>query len=329
MWSFNELKVSVVIPTFNSESTINDCLSSLINQTYPPYEIIVIDGGSLDSTVEKIKKYRDISLIEIKEDTPGIASNRGVENAVGDLIFFCDSDCIADKRNLEYHMRAYQRRDDIVGVMGSIRRVNTSTAVSDFRQKQMIVSEWTGNLDKDGTLISYLNTANLTIEKDIFLENRFREDLISCEDVELFIRLKQNGYKILYEPRAVAYHHHPTTIEQLFKQFMWYGQGFFQIDTIYEKKSRNRYQTVSPVRYIDFTDDYLTEAVCLDNRLLCAGCAFDKLQKCKIINEQLLKKKSTAEIDLHRVVCLALAAGILKQRMEINYEPTMQKYLKD
>ena len=56
------MKVSVVVPTFNSESTINDCLSSLINQTYPPYEIIVVDGGSLDSTVEKIQKYRDIKL---------------------------------------------------------------------------------------------------------------------------------------------------------------------------------------------------------------------------------------------------------------------------
>jgi GT2 family glycosyltransferase len=193
----------------------------------------------------------------------------------------------------------------------------------------MIVSEWTGNLDTDGTLTSYLNTANFTIDRNIFLKHRFREDLISCEDVELFIRLKQNGYKIFYEPRAVAYHHHPTTIEQLFKQFMWYGQGFFQIDTIYEKKSRNRYQTVSPVRYLDFTEDYLAKAVVLDNRLLCAGCTFDKLQKCKIIKKQLLKKKSTSEIDLHRVVCLALAAGILKQRMGINYEPTMKEYLKD
>lgn len=316
----DQMKVSVVIPTFNSEITVNDCLFSLYNQTYPPYEVIVVDGGSLDSTIEKIREFRDIKLIQTKEDTPGIARNRGVEVANGDLIFFFDSDCIADKRNLEYHLRAYQKRDDIIGVMGSIRRVKVSTLVSDFRQRQMIRSEWMGNLHKDGTLKSYLNTANLTIEKNIFLENKFREDLISCEDGELFIRLKQKGYKILYEPRAVSYHHHPTTIKQLFKQFMWYGQGFFQIDTIYNKKSRNRYQTVSPIRYLDFTEDQLTEAVVLDNRLLCTGCAFEKLQKCMIITKQLLKKKSTSEVDLHRVVCLALAAGILKQRIGINYE---------
>jgi glycosyltransferase involved in cell wall biosynthesis len=291
--------------------------------------VIVVDGMSEDSTIETVKDFSGVKIICNKEDTPGLARNRGAENANGDILFFCDSDCIVDKRNLESHILAYQRRKDIVGVMGSIRQSNNENLVSNYIQRQMMTSEWSGNIQKDGTIISYLNTANFSVKRDVFLDIRFREDLISSEDVEFFIRLKQQGYQILYEPRAVSYHHHPSTVEELFARFMWYGQGFSQIDKLVGKEMRNRYRILSPARYLDCSEASLKEAVISDNRQLCQDCIFDQLQNCQIRTTQILKKKIWSEVDLHRVVCLALAAGVLKQRMGMNYKPTMRRYLKE
>jgi glycosyltransferase involved in cell wall biosynthesis len=321
------MKISVVIPTYNSEETIEKCLISLSKQTHLPHEVIVVDGGSADSTIEKVKRLQNVKLVLSKQPGLGSSRNKGAEIAVGDIIFFCDSDCLVDRRTLEYHSGVYKRRDDIVGVMGSIRRAGIKTRVSDFVQKQIFASEWLGNLRQNGTLISHLSCANFTMDKYIFLKKKFREDLVSYEDIELFIRLKKTELKVFYEPRAVVYHHHPTTIDQLFKRFMWYGEGFFQVDKIHGKDFRDRYRFFSPARYIDFPESCLQEAVFSNNRLLCNGCMFDSLQKCRIRNPQLMKNKIETDVDLHRVTCLATAAGILKKRTHIDYEPTVREFL--
>ncbi|MFX0135847.1 MAG: glycosyltransferase, partial [Candidatus Hodarchaeota archaeon] len=216
------MKISVIIPTYNSEKTIGDCLRSLNTQTFPPYEIIVVDGGSMDSTIEKVKEFKEVKLI-INEapDTPGSARNRGAEITGGNIIFFCDSDCIVDQRALEYYLKAYKSREDISGVMGLIRNADPGKIVSDFVQNLIITNSWSGNLKNDGTIKSYFCSANFTIKRSDFLLEKFRDDLVSCEDVELFLRLNKNRLKIFYEPRAVVYHYHPTTVEQLFRQYKW------------------------------------------------------------------------------------------------------------
>ncbi len=315
------MKISVVIPTFNSERTIGECLRSLREQSIPPFEIIVVDGKSTDSTTKIVNDFKKVKLLTNEQrDTPGSGRNRGAKTATGDIVFFCDSDCIEDQRALEYHTRAYGARDDIVGIMGSIRRTGIRTRVSVYIQRQIMASEWIENLNQDGTLKRHLNSANFSMVKKVFLEKRFREDITSAEDIELFIRLKKDRLKIFYEPRAVAYHHHPVTIEQLFKKSKWYGEGIFQVDKIHGKDFRDRYQIFSPVRYIDFSKDYLHSAVFFNNKLLCLGCGCDAIQKCRIRKPKLMKEKIDSDVDFHRVGCLAIAAGILKQRAGLDYQ---------
>jgi cellulose synthase/poly-beta-1,6-N-acetylglucosamine synthase-like glycosyltransferase len=67
---------------------------------------------------------------------------------------------------------------------------------------------------------------NLSLDRELFLRNRFSEDLLSCEDIELFIKLRRmKGVVILLEPRAVVYHLHPNSLQELFAQRKWYGKG--------------------------------------------------------------------------------------------------------
>jgi len=87
--------ISVVIPTFNEEENIAQCLVSLSHQTVPrsEYEIIVVDGGSKDATCEIAKKYADNVFTQTSRKVGG-ARNDGVKAAKGDVIATTDADCI-------------------------------------------------------------------------------------------------------------------------------------------------------------------------------------------------------------------------------------------
>jgi len=324
------MSISVVVPTRNSEKTIDGCLSSLCQQTYPAQQLIVVDGKSTDSTIERVRRFQNVKLIQNPpNDTAGIARNRGAEVATGDIIFFCDSDCIVERKALQYHATAHEKRKDVIGVMGSIRNATSGNPISDFVQKQVLMSEWSENLDVDGTIRRYFCSANFTMLRRGFLERRFREDLVSSEDADLFIRLSQEGSRILFEPRAFVYHHHPTTLEQLFRRFFWYGESLPQMQRIHGDVFTERDREFSRMRYLFFSKKYLQAAVLTDNRLLCEGCMSGTLQHCGVHCSQLAGSITQSEVDLHRLTCLATAAGILKQRAGIDCEATIGGTLTD
>lgn len=88
-------KVSVIIPVHNSEKYIQECINSVINQTYKNLEIIIIDDKSTDNSVNIIKNIKDkrIKLIELSINSgAAIARNKGIETSTGDYICFLDSD---------------------------------------------------------------------------------------------------------------------------------------------------------------------------------------------------------------------------------------------
>jgi len=312
------MKISVIIPTYNSEEDIERAITSLLTQTLKPHEIIVVDGGSTDSTTEIAGEFRDVNLIiNHKSHRPGSSRNLAADIAEGDVLFFFDSDCIADGRLLEWHIRTYERRNDIVGVKGSIRSMKRGK-VSDFVEKQLLASQWT-NLMPDGTMGIFHAGTNFSIYREVFLEMKFREDFISCEDTELFIRLRKRNLKVFYEPRAFLYHRHPDTLEELFEQRKWYGEGIYQLVKIHGRDFTSIYPLFSTEKYMNSPRKFLYDAVFRDNRLLCDGCRVSTLQGCKIEVPKLKEKDIVTDIDIHRVTCLALAAGILKRRTGIDY----------
>ena len=106
----SNIKFSIIIPTYNSESEIERALQSIRNQTFKNYEIIVIDDCSTDNTYEVLKKYNDIKLIKNTTNLKaGGARNRGLEVALGEYIIFLDADdYLAEKDTL-------QKINDVIG----------------------------------------------------------------------------------------------------------------------------------------------------------------------------------------------------------------------
>ncbi len=93
--------VSIVIPIYNEEEVIKDCLESLQKQSYKDLEIILVDDGSTDSTLKIIEncklKIVNLELLRQQHRGPGVARNLGVSKAKGDILVFVDADMTFDK----------------------------------------------------------------------------------------------------------------------------------------------------------------------------------------------------------------------------------------
>lgn len=112
-------KVSVVIPCYNVEEYIGECLDSLCRQTYPNIEIICVDDGSSDRTVDVILQYckadNRISLLQQEHQYAGIARNNGLKKASGEYICFLDGDDFFQNNMIEKMLKIAEQYDtDIV-----------------------------------------------------------------------------------------------------------------------------------------------------------------------------------------------------------------------
>ena len=213
--------VSVIIPSYNSKDYIAQCLEKILDQSYPRdrYEVIVVDNGSTDNSPAIIQTYPVKFLTESRKG-PSAARNTGIRHAAGEYILFIDTDCMAGKDLIQRHMDAqayYRKQDPAVRVVGGgIAGINRNFwALCDN------YCSWYMNHPKLKPRIEerqHLPTANLSVERTVFEttglfdENmRFGEDSMFCKMV------KQKGYKLYFEPKAVAGHINRTSFQGLMR----------------------------------------------------------------------------------------------------------------
>lgn len=107
--------ISVIIPAYNSEPFIEDCINSLVNQSYDNYEVIVVNDGSTDFTEMKVnsyvEKYENINLVTQTNQGVSAARNTGIDKAKGDYILFLDADDCLDNYMLEELVSSIEEND--------------------------------------------------------------------------------------------------------------------------------------------------------------------------------------------------------------------------
>lgn len=159
--------ISIIIPVYNTEKYIERCLQSVLAQTYQQFEIIIVDDGSTDGSIEICKKYAfktsQIKIIQIKNSGLSVARNVGIRNASGDYICFVDSDDWIDCFLLEKAVSCFHSYDcDIVKFTSTITSLeqtkldskdydieiyNTSGALHEYffgDEKKLRVQVWSG-----------------------------------------------------------------------------------------------------------------------------------------------------------------------------------------
>ena len=203
--------VSIVIPTFNGAQRIGKCLDALSKQLPPrPVEILVVDDGSTDNTVEVVSSYPGTRVLSQRNAGPAAARNRGAFESRGKLILFTDDDCIPTPDWLDAMLAPFAD-PEIVGVKGTY-RTSQSSLVARFVQLEY---EDKYRLMVDLATIDFIDTYSAGFRRERFLEMRGFDTSFpaACaEDVELSYRMSARGWQMRFVPSATVWHTHPDTL---------------------------------------------------------------------------------------------------------------------
>ncbi len=220
-------RVSVIIPAYQAESCLADCLRSVLDQTLPRdgYEVIVVNNGSTDRTAEIAESF-EVRLVE--EPRRGVAAARqaGVESSRGELTVFTDADCVADRAWLAALTARFDRQPDLGGVGGYLAAYRLQTPIQYYISERELLAQEVA-LDDRPTSPPFLITANALIPKQLIqavggFDPRFA---VSGEDADLCWRIADRGYRFAFAPEAVVYHHHRPTMNAFCRWMYRYGKG--------------------------------------------------------------------------------------------------------
>jgi glycosyltransferase involved in cell wall biosynthesis len=219
------IEISVVVPVLNEEESIRILLDGLLNQTLPPNEIVITDGGSIDATREIIEEFvgrgAPVKLVRERDSLPGRARNVGVENARCDWIAFTDAgtrpaaDWLAEL--------AGKARDDGAAavVFGSYEPVVDSF----FRQCAAIAYVPATTLTPNGP-VRPLSIVSALMRRTVWEGvGGFPEHLRSAEDLVFMNRIEAGGYRITRAPRAVVYWTIQPGLWKTFRRFVTYSRN--------------------------------------------------------------------------------------------------------
>ena len=215
MHNMDAMKVSVIIPVYNEQENIGSCLEHLVKQSYKNIEIIVVDDGSTDGSIETVRKY-PVQLLRQEHKGPGAAKNLGVSKSRGNIVVFVDSDEFCNEDYVKSLIRPILEKK----VIGTI---SNDAHISNVNNKWARCRSISEGLEK----------ANLGVriaDDDIFraiLKNRFLEvngfdERVGYSDDKLSKKLGVKSYVV---NNAKYYHKYPSTLKEVYKHAVWIGKG--------------------------------------------------------------------------------------------------------
>lgn len=220
----DRIQYSVIVPSYNSEKTIADCLSSLVDQAdLESTEIIVVDS-SRDGTARLVKeRFPRVALIHSKErKSAGEARNLGIQKARGRILLFIDSDCVADPDWIA-KMTAAHGDDEYAAVGGGVENGNPETLASWAGYFLEFSRHFPAGRRRG---IAHVPTCNVSYKKHAFDETEgFPADMYPVEDRVFNEDLVARGGRILFDPEIRVRHFHRTTFGDLLGHQLTIGRG--------------------------------------------------------------------------------------------------------
>ncbi|MFZ3301240.1 MAG: glycosyltransferase family 2 protein [Microgenomates group bacterium] len=215
------MKISIIIPTYNEESVILDCLQSLEKQSLNDFEVIVVDDGSTDKTIELLKQFKvknyKLKILFGNHQGAGAARNLGAKSATGDIFVFVDSDMTFDRHFLKMLVKPI-----VAGkTMGTF-------------SKDEYVSNWDKPLSRAYNLNEGWENKKRHPKKYPDTQKVFRAILHKefdrvggftaggyNDDWSLSEKL---GYEAVLAEKAIFFHKNPDNLKEIFKHAQWVGK---------------------------------------------------------------------------------------------------------
>jgi GT2 family glycosyltransferase/sugar lactone lactonase YvrE len=216
-------RVSVVVCAYNAADTIDDCLTALEHQTYPDYEIIVINDGSRDSTSEIARKHARVRVVDIPNGGLSAARNVGLAEATGEIIAYTDADTRADRDWLTFLVQPFLR-SDVVGSGGP------NVVPSDDPPMAQCIARAPGgptHVLLDDRIAEHVPGCNMAFRREALVSiGGFNPIYLRAgDDVDVCWRLQGRGWKIGFASAALVWHHHRSSVKAYWRQQVGYGEG--------------------------------------------------------------------------------------------------------
>ena len=179
--------VSVIIPTYNRASFLKEAISSVLNQDYPSFELIVVDDGSIDETTSMIDDYGDrIKYIRISHQGVSKARNIGISQAQGELITFLDSDDIWRSKKLSIQVEFFKHCPDALVCQTEEIWIRNGVRVNPKKYHK----KPSGMIFEQCLKRCMVSTSAAMIHKVLFeAVGLFDESFPVCEDYDLWLRV--------------------------------------------------------------------------------------------------------------------------------------------
>lgn len=230
------IKVTLYIPCYNAERFIRKSLDSIINQSYQIHEILIINDGSTDKTVDIIKNY-PVRVITHKENK-GLAASRNTafKEAKNEFVASLDADCIAYPQWLEELMKCFVS-DDVAGVGGKLIERHTLSIADKWRSVHM-AQHWGNEFIKCPPFLYGNNTVfkKKCVEITGFYNEKF---ITNYEDIDLSMRIYNSGFRLVYTPKAQVEHLRRDTIRSVLNTY-WHWKYYKHMNPDYIIKASQR-----------------------------------------------------------------------------------------
>jgi glycosyltransferase involved in cell wall biosynthesis len=203
----NVTQISIVIPAYNAELTILDTIKSVQKQTFSDWELIIINDGSTDKTLEIVSAIKDSRIEVFSYENKGlsVARNRGISRATADFIAFLDADDLWTPDKLELQLAALQKNPK-AGVAYSW-TLNMNETGNIFHSGNNVFFE--GNVYGELLICNFIaNGSNPLIRREaIESVGQFDPTLSSCEDWDYWFRLASNwDFTVVPKPQILYRH---------------------------------------------------------------------------------------------------------------------------
>ena len=230
------MRYSIIIPVYNRPDEVNELLTSLSEQTFTGFELVLVDDGSTKPCAEVVEKFRPHFPVRyiVKENTGRSDSrNVGMANATGDYFLFFDSDCILPPAYLETVNNLLN--DDYVDCYGGPdRELPTFSPMQKAINYAMTSFFTTGGIRgrKKNMKRFEPRTFNMGFSRNVFeqvggFKNMFGEDIDLCN------RIRHAGFSIKLFPEAFVYHKRRVNLNKFYKQVFIFGQARINVHLLH------------------------------------------------------------------------------------------------
>jgi len=207
--------VSIVIVTWNGKKYIDECISSLLNQTYKKFEIVLVDNASSDDSVKYIRgNFPQVRVIENNQNLGfGEGVNIGIAHSRGDLIALLNQDAVADRIWLEVLVQALTESEVTAAAAGKVLFYGDEQGIDKVFCTWTKINPYTANPshfagDEPSATVDYLPGCAILVKRSIIQDVGLldTEYFLYFEETDWCARMIRAGYELIYVPDAIVRH---------------------------------------------------------------------------------------------------------------------------